>query len=64
MKMAKKQAPTDKFIMVDECMELLEVSQSKAYAVMRELNKELRAKGKITIAGKVSRKYFMERYGC
>ena len=60
----KKRAsvPTEKFIMVDECMELLGVSQSKAYKVMAELNKELKSKGKIVISGRVSRKYFMERY--
>ena len=50
-----------KFMRVDEVMELLGVSQSKAYKIMRQLNKELQAKGKITTSGRVSRSYLIER---
>lgn len=32
------------------------------YKIIRELNKELKAKGFIAIAGKVSKKYFDEKY--
>ena len=50
------------FIQVDEVCELLGVSRSKAYQLIRQLNKELAQKGRLTISGKVIRKYFMERF--
>ena len=50
------------FIQVDEVCELLGVSRSKAYLLMGQLNEELKQKGYMTIAGKVSRKYFMEKF--
>ena len=40
----------------------LDVSKAFAYKVVRELNEELKNKGFITIAGKVSRKYFEEKF--
>lgn len=47
-----------------EVAQMLDVSKAFAYKVVRELNEELRNKGFITIAGKVSRKYFEEKiYG-
>ena len=36
------------FLTVDEVAELLSVSKSKAYEIVRQLNKELKAKGLIT----------------
>lgn len=48
---------------VDEVMEILRVSKSTAYHTMQTLNKELRAKGYITHAGRVSRSYLMQRCG-
>ena len=42
----------------------MDVSLSTAYRIIKRLNNELDHKGYITIAGKVSRKYFLERlYG-
>jgi transposase len=46
---------------VGEVAEMLGVSESRAYKIMRQLNRELEAKGKITTAGRVSRKYLIER---
>lgn len=37
------------FIQVDEVCEILGVSRSKAYQLMRQLNAELEKKGRITI---------------
>lgn len=52
------------FITVDEVAEQVNVSKSFAYKIIRTLNNELKAKGYITIAGRVSRKFFEERiYG-
>lgn len=53
-----------KYMRVDEVMEALEVSESRAYLIIRELNNELKAKGIITTAGRVSRKYLEERLYC
>ena len=52
---------SDFFMGVDEVAKELEVSKSFAYKVMRELNAELKKKGYLTVSGKVSRKYFLEK---
>ena len=49
------------FLTVDEVAELLTVSKSKAYEIVRQLNKELKEKGLITVAARVSKAYFYER---
>lgn len=59
--MSKKSKESTKFVTVEEVMELLQVSRSTAYHTMQRLNKELKEKGFITHAGRVSRKYLMER---
>ena len=51
-----------KFIRVDEVARVLEISESHAYKLMRKLNRELEAKGYITVAGRVNRQYFNERF--
>ena len=43
------------FMNVKEVMEVLEVSESYAYKLMKRLNRELQAMGCQTIAGKVDR---------
>lgn len=50
------------FITVKEIGEVLGVSESKSYGVVRDLNKELSQKGYMVIPGRVSRKYFEERF--
>lgn len=49
------------FYRVEDVMQMLEISQTKAYQIIKRLNNELRAQGKIVIAGRVSKKYFDER---
>ena len=49
-------------INVDDVAKELGVSKSYAYKIVREMNNELKQKGYITIAGKVSRLYFEERF--
>ena len=62
--MQKKQQE-DRYIRVAEMQDLLGgVSNVKAYAIIRQLNSELKSKGYITISGKVPVKYFMERLYC
>jgi len=45
---------------VDEVAAELEVSNSYAYKLIRELNKELKAAGCIVINGRIDRKFFHE----
>lgn len=46
------------FYTVDDVMTMLGIKESKAYQIIRTLNKELKDQEKITIAGKVHKKYF------
>lgn len=50
------------FISAKEVADMLGISKSKAYRIVRELNEELEAKGFITVSGKVSRKFFEEKF--
>jgi hypothetical protein len=54
----------NKFMRVEEVAAELGVSASYASKVIRRLNDELKAKGFVTIAGRINRQYFNERvYG-
>ncbi len=54
----------NKFIRAEDVAQELNVSKPYAYKLIRQLNEELRAKGYITISGRVNRQYFYERlYG-
>ena len=46
---------------VEEVAEELGVSKSYAYKIVQRLNKELKAMGYMTVAGRVSKQYFMEK---
>ena len=49
------------FMRVDEVAAELGVSKSYTYKIVQRLNAELKAKGYLTISGRVSRQYFMEK---
>lgn len=49
------------FMRVNEVAKILDVSESYAYKIMKQLNKELAEKNKIVVSGRVNRKYFYER---
>lgn len=54
----------NRFIRADDVARELDVSKPYAYKLIRQLNEELKAKGFVTIAGRVNRQYFYERlYG-
>lgn len=55
---------TAKFLFVEDVMQILGVSQSKAYQIMRKINRELEAEGYETIAGRVPRRRFCEKFYC
>jgi hypothetical protein len=45
-----------------EIAEIFNCCRTKAYDIIKELNHELEAKGYLTYSGRVSRKYFNERF--
>jgi hypothetical protein len=52
------------FYTAQDIMEMLDIGRSKAYEIIKTLNAELNEEGYITVAGKVSKKYFHQRvYG-
>ena len=46
------------FYTVKDVMRILQVKQTKAYKIIRELNEELEQRGYIVVPGKVSKRYF------
>ena len=50
------------FYTVNEIATMLKVSKSKAYKIVASLNKELKKMGYITVAGRVPKKFFQEKY--
>ncbi len=50
------------FVKAKEIADDLGVSKPFAYKLVREMNEELRAKGFITISGRVSKQYYEERF--
>ena len=50
------------FMRVEEVAEELGVSKSYAYIIVQQLNAELKAKGYLTISGRVNRRFFLEKY--
>lgn len=50
------------FITAAEMAEILGISKPYAYKIIKQLNEELEAKGFITIPGRISKKYFEEKF--
>ncbi len=50
------------FMRVEEVAEEMAVSVPYAYKLIRQLNKELKTTGCITIAGRIDRKFFHEKF--
>ena len=53
----------NRFMRAKEVGELLQCSECMAYKIIARLNKELQAKGYITISGRISKDYLCERMG-
>ena len=51
-----------RFIGAGELANKLDISKPFAYKLIREMNEELQKKGFITIAGRVSRQFFEEKF--
>ena len=50
------------FITAAEMAEILGISKPYAYKIIKQMNEDLEANGFITISGKVSKKYFGEKF--
>ena len=50
------------FITAEEVQQVLDVSRSKSYQIIRELNKELKSMGYHTIAGKCPIQFFKQKF--
>ncbi|WP_144559672.1 ICEBs1 excisionase [Shouchella miscanthi] len=50
------------FLTPKDIQKILKVKDTKAYAIIRELNKELKKDGYLVIQGKVNREKFEERF--
>ena len=55
---------TQKFLFADDIVKLLNISRASAYRLIKKLNSELSEQGFFTIAGRVPRKYFEEKFYC
>ena len=52
---------TKQYMTVEEVADAMGVSEGKTYAIIRQLNKELKELGYITVQERVSRVFFEER---
>lgn len=50
------------FMRVEDVAKELGISKYYAYKIVQKLNEDLRAKGFLTISGRINRKYFMETF--
>ena len=50
------------YLTVFDVQEELGISRSKAYQIIKRLNEELEQKGYLVINGKVSKRYFEEKF--
>ena len=49
------------FITVSEAADMLGISKSHAYKIVRDLNRDMKAMGYLTIAGRINKSYFLEK---
>ena len=50
-----------KFVTAEDVAQIMDVSKSTGYRIIRQLNEELKKQGKIVVSGKVSKRYFEEK---
>ena len=58
-----RMAPPPALMTVDEVMQAAGIGKNTAYQIIKKLNAELEAMGKLTFRGRVNRKFFEERFG-
>ena len=50
------------YITATEVAEIMGISRSKSHQIVRQLNKELKAQGYLTVAGKCPIQYFKQKF--
>lgn len=50
------------FITAAEVAQIIGISKSKSYQIVREMNKELKKQGYLTVAGKCPIQYFKQKF--
>lgn len=50
------------YIGAPEAAKILELSEGKTYEIFREMNKELKDQGFITVSGRVPRSFFNQKF--
>lgn len=50
------------FITATEVAEIMGISRSKSYQIVRQMNKELKEQGYLTVAGKCPAQYFKQKF--
>jgi len=50
------------FITATDVAKIMGISRSKSYQIVREMNKELKAQGYLTVAGKCPAQYFKQKF--
>jgi hypothetical protein len=53
----------EKLLTAEQVAAICKIKIAKAYQIIRELNEELKAKGFITIRGRLNKDYLYERLG-
>ena len=53
---------TNAYLTANQVMEILDVSRTTAYKVIKEMNEELLSKGYRIRSGRIPKKYFEEKY--
>lgn len=59
--MNKLKVEEQKFLGAEEVAKIMDVSPVTGYRIIKRLNDELKAQGYITVAGKISKRYFYEK---
>ena len=57
-----EQLPEVVYLNPDDIMKILPIKITKAYAIIKTLNDELKSNGYMVVRGKVPAKYFRERF--
>ena len=52
---------TEMFFTAEDVVKIMKISAQTAYRIVHLLNEELKSKGYVVVAGRISQKYFCEK---
>lgn len=58
---AMNQNEESRFLKAEDVANILGISKTSSYRIIKQLNDELKSQGKIVISGKISTRYFYEK---